>query len=180
MKSTREFKNALIGITNTGPNHYRRINNIYENDYNNKYNKYINTNSKDDYSRNDLIRIGNNYRNTTLSKIGNFQNIMPSPKLSDTHYYYNNTLNYINYNNNSNSQIHNIDRQEIFTERSHNKYNKYKTINNSNIKNDSASINNLRNSRQHKNFNIKDNKYINKNNKQIDNNIKKIKVQKQK
>ena len=39
MKSTREFKNALIGITNTGTKHYRRINNIYENDYNNKYNK---------------------------------------------------------------------------------------------------------------------------------------------
>ena len=180
MKSTREFKNALIGITNTGTNHYRRINNIYENDYNNKYNKYINTNSKDDYSRNGLIRNGNNYRNTTLSKIGNFQNIRPSPKLSDTHHYYNNTLNFINYNNNSNSQIHNIDRQEIFTERSHNKCNKYKNINNSNIKNDSASINNLRNSRQHKNFNIKDNKYINKNNQQIDNNIIKVKVQNQK
>jgi hypothetical protein len=88
MRGTREFKNALIGVTNTIPNHYRKINNIYENDYNNKYNKYINTNTKDDYTRNGLDRSGNNFRNSTLSKNRNFQNIRPAPKLSDTNHYY--------------------------------------------------------------------------------------------
>ena len=93
MRATREFKIALIRVINSIPNHYRKINNIYKDDYKNKYN---NKNTKDDYSRNGLVRKGNNYRNTTLNKNGNFQNIRPSPKLSDKNHYYNNTLNFIN------------------------------------------------------------------------------------
>ena len=180
MRGTREFKNALIGVTNTIPNHYRKINNIYENDYNNKYNKYINTNTKDDYTRNGLDRSGNNFRNSTLSKNRNFQNIRPAPKLSDTNHYYNNTLNFINYKNNYNNQFQNEENKEIFTERSHNKYNKYQNINKTNIKNETTSINKLRNSGQNKNFNIKADKYINRNNYQTENDNIKVNTHNQK
>ena len=125
-----------IGLSNNSLSNFRKINNIYEDNYNQKY---INTNYKSEVSRNDIIK-DDIIRNSTLNKLTNFQNTRPIQKLSTTNYYYNNTL----YNMNNN-QIKKINK-ENFSERSHNK--DYK-----------IPINDLRNSNKYLNNNNKEDKY---------------------
>ena len=125
-----------IGLSNNSLSNFRKINNLYEDNYNQKY---INTTYKSDFSRNGLLKDDDNIRNSKLNKPLNFQNAKPIQKLSNTNYYYNNTL----YNMNNN-QFRKINKKEIFTERSHNKDYRYKNIINPNLKNASASINELR------------------------------------
>ena len=142
-----------IGLSNNSLSNFRKINNLYEDNYNQKY---INTTYKSDFSRNGLLKDDDNIRNSKLNKPLNFQNAKPIQKLSNTNHYYNNTL----YNMNNN-QFRKISKKEIFTERSHNKDYRYKNIINPNLKNASASINELRmNDRQNMYNNIKDDKYI--------------------
>ena len=100
-----------IGLYNNSLNNFRKINNLYEDNYNQKY---INTNYKGEISRNDMIK-DDIIKNSTLNKLTNFKNKRPIQKISSTNYYYNNTL--YNMNNNQPRKIN----KEIFTERSHNK-----------------------------------------------------------
>ena len=100
-----------IGLSNNSLSNFRKINNLYEDNYNQKY---INTNYKNDISRNGIIR-DDNIRNATLNKLTNFQNTRPYQKLSTTNHNYNNTLY-----NRTNNEFRPINKK-VFTERSHNK-----------------------------------------------------------
>ena len=133
-----------LGASNTTQNYFI-INNIYEDDYNRKY---INTNNKIDNSRNGINNKNEyNYRNATFGKNGFFQN-KPISKLS------NENSNYKN----------NMHKKDISTDRSHNKEYKYQKLNNTNLN----PIMETRTIRPHKNkMIINEDKYINRNNREI-------------
>ena len=133
-----------LGASNTTQNYFI-INNIYEDDYNRKY---INTNNKIDNSRNGVINQNEyNYRNATFGKNGFFQN-RPISKLSDENDGYKN----------------NTQKKDVSTDRSHNKEYKYKKLNNTNLN----PIMEARTIRPHKNkMIINEDKYINRNNREI-------------
>ena len=130
---------------NKTPNYYRKINNIYENNY---AHKHMNTNSKSDLSKNNVNTADNSYRNTVSNKLGNYQNNNNIPAKSyissnNNIYYSNNnnnntSVNYVNSKNRTNKSH----KKEVVTERSHNKDNNYKKIINTNLDNN-LSLNDL-------------------------------------
>ena len=143
-----------LGFSNL--NNFRKINNIYENNYTSKH---YNTNSKYDFSRNENLKSENNRGNNTLNKMDYFQNKRQTQNLFNTNFIYNNTLNFTNYKIPNNI----INKKELFAERSQNKDYKNRVDNISSL-NNIISINDLNINRQNKQKNIKDDKYIKINN----------------
>ena len=125
---------------NKTPNYYRKINNIYENNY---AHKHMNTNSKSDISKNIVNTADNSYRNTVSNKLG--KNNIPAKSFisSNNNIYYSNnnnntSLNYVNSKNRTNKSH----KKEVVTERSHNKDYNYRKVINSNLDNN-LSLNDL-------------------------------------
>ena len=140
-----------LGTSTTNQNYFIKLNNIYEDDYNRKY---INKDNKYDISRNGIINKDEyNYRNTTFGKNGFFQG-RPISKLSVE----------------NNNYKNNINKRDISTERSPNRDYKYQKINYTNLNNTTSPIIETRTNRQHKNkIIVKDDKYINRNTREIEN-----------
>ena len=156
-----------VGTYNTNQNYFRKINNQFQDDYKNRYNN----DNKTDYSRNYLSKGDYRYRNSTLKKNEYLKNVRQIPKLSDSYFYYNNTLDNINHNNQTYCSIN----TEIPLKKT------YKQEYNYNIKNKYSNtsripINKITNRRQNDQFNIMGDKYIDKNKEEIENENIKIKI----
>lgn len=126
---------------NKTPNYYRKINNIYENNY---AHKHMNTNSKSDIPKNIMNTADNSYRNTVSNKLGNYQtNNIPDKSYisSNNNIYYSNNNTSLN-NVNSKNRTNKSHKKEVVTERSHNKDYNYKKIINTNLDNN-LSLNDL-------------------------------------
>ena len=137
---------------NKATNYFKKINNLYENNYTHKH---INTNSKSDLSKGGKIPTDKNYRNTISNKTDNVTNRRQMQRSFNNNNYNNNSLNY-----NNNRPISNKScKKDRVNERSHNKDYKYKKM----ISPNTDSINN--------NMSLNDfaiNKPYNINNKSID------------
>ena len=137
---------------NKATNYFKKINNLYENNYTHKH---INTNSKSDLSKGGKIPTDKNYRNTISNKIDNFTNRRQMQRSFNNNNYNNNSLNY----NNNRPILNKSCKKDRVNERSHNKDYKYKKM----ISPNTDSINN--------NMSLNDfviNKPYNINNKSID------------
>ena len=137
---------------NKATNYFKKINNLYENNYTHKH---INTNSKSDLSKGVKIPTDKNYRNTISNKIDNFTNRRQMQRSFNNNNYNNNSLNY----NNNRPILNKSCKKDRVNERSHNKDYKYKKM----ISPNTDSINN--------NMSLNDfviNKPYNINNKSID------------
>ena len=173
---------------NKTPNYYRKINNIYENNY---AHKHMNTNSKSDIPKNIMNTADNSYRNTVSNKMGNYQNSnIPAKSFisSNNNIYYSNNINNTSLNYaNSKNRTNKSHKKEVVTERSHNKDYNYRKIINTNLDNN-LSLNDLNvNKRNYNNTRDINNKsidlqiveFINKNNAEKENENKKNKYMNQ-
>ena len=137
---------------NKATNYFKKINNLYENNYTHKH---INTNSKSDLSKGGKIPTDKNYRNTISNKTDNVTNRRQMQRSFNNNNYNNNSLNY----NNNRPILNKSCKKDRVNERSHNKDYKYKKM----ISPNTDSINN--------NISLNDfaiNKPYNINNKSID------------
>ena len=137
---------------NKATNYFKKINNLYENNYTHKH---INTNSKSDLSKGGKIPTDKNYRNTISNKTDNVTNRRQMQRSFNNNNYNNNSLN----NNNNRPILNKSCKKDRVNERSHNKDYKYKKM----ISPNTDSINN--------NMSLNDfaiNKPYNINNKSID------------
>jgi hypothetical protein len=137
---------------NKATNYFKKINNLYENNYTHKH---INTNSKSDLSKGGKIPTDKNYRNTISNKTDNVTNRRQMQRSFNNNNYNNNSLNY----NNNRPILNKSCKKDRVNERSHNKDYKYKKM----ISPNTDSINN--------NMSLNDfaiNKPYNINNKSID------------
>ena len=137
---------------NKATNYFKKINNLYENNYTHKH---INTNSKSDLSKGGKIPTDKNYRNTISNKTDNATNRRQMQRSFNNNNYNNNSLNY----NNNRPILNKSCKKDRVNERSHNKDYKYKKM----ISPNTDSINN--------NMSLNDfaiNKPYNINNKSID------------
>ena len=137
---------------NKATNYFKKINNLYENNYTHKH---INTNSKSDLSKGGKIPTDKNYRNTISNKTDNVTNRRQMQRSFNNNNYNNNSLNY----NNNRPILNKSCKKDRVNERSHNKDYKYKKM----ISPNTDSINN---NMSLNNFEI--NKPYNINNKSID------------
>ena len=137
---------------NKATNYFKKINNLYENNYTHKH---INTNSKSDLSKGGKIPTDKNYRNTISNKTDNVTNRRQMQRSFNNNNYNNNSLNY----NNNRPILNKSCKKDRVNERSHNKDYKFKKM----ISPNTDSINN--------NMSLNDfaiNKPYNINNKSID------------
>ena len=127
------MKNGSVSSLNKTPNFYRKIDNIYEHNYTHKY---INTNTD---NKNAKIPTDKNYRNTVSNKNDNIQT---RRKILNNNYFMNN--NSINYINNDQFSLNKNRKNEMISERSHNKDYKYRKMINTNLgNNNTISLNDL-------------------------------------
>ena len=150
-KKVNQEKLHLKNIVLSDLNNFKKINNIYENNY---VIKHYNTYVKTDNSRNTNLNEDSHNRRNTLNKLEYIKGKRQPQNFYNSNHNYNNTLNFTNYKNPN----FKINTKEIFTERSHNK--DFKDISGSNSRiNNLISINDLTINRQNKQKNIKDEKY---------------------
>ena len=127
------IKNGSVSSLNKTPNFYRKIDNIYEHNYTHKY---INTNTD---NKNAKMPTDKNYRNTVSNKNDNIQT---RRKIQNNNYFVNN--NSINYINNNQFSLNKNRKNEMISERSHNKDYKYRKMINTNLgNNNTISLNDL-------------------------------------
>ena len=133
------IKNGGPSSLNKTPNFYRKIDNIYEQNYTHKH---VNTNIKTDLIKNSKIPTDKNYRNTVSNKTGNIQK-RRKIQTNNYNYSYNYNLNNnssINYANNNKNSLDKSRKMRITSERSHNKDYKYRKMINTNLDNNNNTI----------------------------------------